>query len=153
MFSFHLLIMSIHIYIKSGSTNKEATILRQHISTVAQKADLLGGGVSHVTLQLVWEKCEIKGGIRKRGLISKVAFFPDGTCWCETNVLRSDAEVACCLQGESLRPPSRLQCIAWFAKAKVTAWPRHGRNATHSKGIHLFAVYFITARKSYTVGL
>lgn len=37
----HLLVISIYAYVKSGSTGKDAAMLRRHVSTAAQNVDLL----------------------------------------------------------------------------------------------------------------
>lgn len=38
---FHLLMISVYIYIKNGSTCQEAAILCDHLSTVAQNVDVI----------------------------------------------------------------------------------------------------------------
>lgn len=54
--AFHLLVISIYVYVKSGSTCKEGVMLRHHISTAAQNMDLLW---------ILWFYCDITAVINK----------------------------------------------------------------------------------------
>lgn len=70
----HLLKISIYVYLKSGSTCKEAAILRHHRPTVNLFSFTL-------TSQLLQGRCEIEWGIRKQELMLFAICCLDISCY------------------------------------------------------------------------